>query len=70
MLITMMRKKERGGEGRKQTQVITANRVIILSCVSGVHNVLLSFMTFSEHMMAEDYICQWGRWWGALKEIC
>lgn len=66
-LITVMRKKESRGEGRKQTGVIIANRVIALWCVSGVHNVLLSFMTFSEHMMAEDYVCQKGREGGLWK---
>lgn len=61
LLITVLRKKERRGEGRKQTRVIVANRVIRLWCVSGIHNVFLSFMTFRAHMMAEDYICQLGR---------
>lgn len=49
-----------GGGGKKQTRVITANRVIALWCVSD-NNIFLSFMTFSEHMTAEDYICQEGR---------
>ena len=48
------KERERGGEEKKQTRVIIANRVIVLSCVTGVHNVFLSFMTFSKHTMAED----------------
>lgn len=65
LLITITRRKG-GVGGRKQTPVIISNRVTTLWCVSGVHSILLSFMTCGEQMMAEGFICHGGGWVGGV----
>lgn len=48
----LMMRRRRREMGRKQIPVIISNRVIMLWCVCRVHDVLLSFMTFSERTAA------------------
>lgn len=65
MMMHMNTKKKENVE-KKQTQFIITNLVISLSCVTSVHNIPLSFMTFSKCTMVKDYVHQRT----PLKEIC
>lgn len=60
------KKKKKENVEKKLTQFIITNLVISLSCVTSVHNIPLSFMTFSKCTMVKDYVHQRT----PLKEIC